>query len=186
MRGAYRADRFMKQANAVGHQLTSEELHEHQNQVVIEKDAPAVVAVNIKDPANVGSIFRICDAVKSKELILVDCPNITPEKIKRVSRSTSQKIKYQVLSSQEFIEKSTEFGNLTAVEITSKSQDLYIAVLPENTTFIIGGERHGIPENILALCSQAVHIPMFGVNSSMNVATALGITLYEWHRRFRS
>lgn len=172
--------------NATGHQLTSNELHKRQQEQATHLLAPTVIAVGVTDPVNIGSIFRICDAVKCKQIIFVDATEISIQKIKRVSRSTSEVVAYQCISTDDLVSSIDNFPTLVAIEITSKSTDVYATQLPQDVAFVIGGERYGIPERILQLCAYAVHIPMFGINSSMNVATSLGIVLYEWHRRFRT
>lgn len=165
------------------YQLTSDELHERQKQQP-DITGPIVVAVSIRDAANIGSILRVCDAISCQLVYLVDTPNADSRRIRKVSRSVNKNIKHHFVTLAEFRELSLE--PLIAIEITSDSTDLYATELPKNGMFVIGNERYGIPDEVLAMCSSAVHIPMFGVNSSMNVATSLGIVLYEWYRQVRT
>ena len=44
---------------------------------------------------------------------------------------------------------------------------------------IVGNENFGIDKDLLEWSDQKVHINMFGINSSMNVAQATGIALFE-------
>ena len=44
--------------------------------------------------------------------------------------------------------------------------------------FWFGNERTGVSQSALDLSKAAVHIDIFGNNSSLNVATALAIALY--------
>ena len=44
---------------------------------------------------------------------------------------------------------------------------------------VVGAERYGISENILNILDDCYHIEMYGQNSSMNVAQATSIALYE-------
>jgi 23S rRNA (guanosine2251-2'-O)-methyltransferase len=173
-------------SNSIGHQLSSEELHQRQQEQHIERVAPSVIVAGVADPINVGTIFRICDAVKCKQIVFVDAGDIDIQKVKRASRSTNTVVPFEFVASKQFAHSVDDFTPLVAIEITSQSSDVYRTQLPADGAFVIGSERHGIPEHILRLCTYAVHIPMFGVNSSMNVATSLGIVLYEWHRRFRA
>ncbi len=169
-----------------GHQLSGDELHQRQQQQFIDIAGPIVVAVGVADPFNIGSIFRICEAAGCKEIIFVDSTEIGALKVKRASRHASQAVPFQNVSVEDFMSMIENLPTLVAVEITSKSADVYTTHLPQDVALVVGGERYGIPEEILERCSYAVHIPMFGQNSSMNVATSLGIVLYEWHRRFRA
>ena len=44
---------------------------------------------------------------------------------------------------------------------------------------VVGSERNGIQHEILTCADSVYHIPMYGQNSSMNVAQATSIALYE-------
>jgi 23S rRNA (guanosine2251-2'-O)-methyltransferase len=48
---------------------------------------------------------------------------------------------------------------------------------------VVGHERAGLRETALDLADVVAEIPMGGVGHSLNVATALGICLYEIVRR---
>jgi 23S rRNA (guanosine2251-2'-O)-methyltransferase len=173
--------------NNAGHQLTSDQLYRRQQRIgsCDALIAPTVVAVGIKTPANVGGIFRICEAVGCHKIIFVDVPHNNPNKIEKISRHTSDRVLHKFVSLNDFKEQVGALPLLVALEITSKSSNIYFSGLEGSMTLVVGSEKHGIPPEILNLCNRAVHIPMLGINSSMNVATALGIALYEWHRQFR-
>jgi tRNA G18 (ribose-2'-O)-methylase SpoU len=68
-----------------------------------------------------------------------------------------------------------------AIEITDQSIPLHTVARTawDKVVLIVGDENFGISDGLLKLVSQTAHIPMLGVNSSMNVAQALGIALYE-------
>lgn len=69
--------------------------------------------------------------------------------------------------------------NIIALEQSDKSVDYCDADYSGSTAIIVGNEVLGISETILSLCDQVVHIPMFGIGKSLNVATATGIILYK-------
>lgn len=48
----------------------------------------------------------------------------------------------------------------------------------DGVALLVGNERAGVSQTALDLSKAAVHIDMFGNNSSLNVATALAIALY--------
>lgn len=174
-----------RKLNGAGEQLTSAELHQRQ----LEQSpapAPSLIAAGVSDIQNLGALFRIAEAVGCIELILIDSPLVDSLKLRRVSRHTAQQVPHRCLSADDFLATLTDFPPLVALEITSASTDLFCTPLPHEMALVVGAERHGIPPAILKHCQFAVHIPMFGLNSSMNVAVAAGIVLYEWHRRFRT
>ena len=49
----------------------------------------------------------------------------------------------------------------------------------ERQTFVLGAEREGLPEEILASCDEVVSIPLTDGAESLNVAAAGAIALYE-------
>jgi TrmH family RNA methyltransferase len=51
------------------------------------------------------------------------------------------------------------------------------------TTFVLGGEREGLPQEVLATCDGVATIPLTEEAESLNVATAGAIALYELSRR---
>ncbi len=57
-------------------------------------------------------------------------------------------------------------------EIKNSHHDLDIIL-------IVGNERGGVSDFLLNEAKVSIHIPMFGVNSSINVAVATGIALNQ-------
>lgn len=167
----------------VGNQLSSAALHARQQQIAASWPGPTIVAVAIRNPVNIGTIFRVADAVACRRIIFVETAPRNNRRIRRISRATLARIPHTYYSLAGFQEVVDTLPPLVALEITSRSQDLFETELPREMTLVVGGEREGIADEILRLCTVAVHIPMFGINSSMNVATALGIALYEWYRQ---
>ena len=49
--------------------------------------------------------------------------------------------------------------------------------------FVLGGEGHGLHQNVRAHCDVVVRIPMAGPIASLNVSVAAGVVLFEWRRR---
>lgn len=73
---------------------------------------------------------------------------------------------------------------LVGLEQTSHSQDLHHYQFARRTALVIGNERTGLTEELLALLDDVVEIPVWGLPFSYNVATATAMTLYEYCRQF--
>jgi TrmH family RNA methyltransferase len=54
---------------------------------------------------------------------------------------------------------------------------------PESGTFVLGGEREGVPPELLERCDVRQTIPLAEGAESLNVAAAGAIALYEAARR---
>ncbi len=141
-------------------------------------------------PMNVGSLFRLADALGVERIYLTGS-SITPPnaKIRKTSRSTEKHVDFEY--SCDPIEKTNQLVDsgykLVALEITNSSIDLdHLEVEPDDKIcLIIGSENKGVPQALLDRAHISVHIPMMGVNSSMNVATATAIAAYDLIRKLR-
>ena len=52
------------------------------------------------------------------------------------------------------------------------------------TVLVVGNERPGLADDVLALLDHVVEIPVYGLPYSYNVATAAAMALYEYCRQF--
>lgn len=139
---------------------------------------------NLMGDANIGSIFRLADAFNIEKIVFCGTPfNPENNRLKKTARSTLKNVAYEFQENPiEAIEKLKELKYAVfALEITSDSELLGSINFEEESkiVLIIGNERHGIDDSLLAIADKKVHIEMFGKNSSMNVAQATGIALYE-------
>ncbi len=173
-----------------GKQLDSKYLYKQQKKVIEDgrlKEGPVIIATNLHSPENIGGLLRIADAAGCRKVILINEEKIDfGKKIQNIARNTEKNIEIIQCDFNEFLKIKDRLHKLVAIEITDSSDNVFNTSLPDICSFVIGNERHGISENILNLCHQAVHIPMYGVNGSMNVIQALAISLFEWRRQQES
>lgn len=143
-----------------------------------------VVCDNLMSPENIGLIFRICEAMGVSSInICGESPLVSNQKLLRVSRSTTDKVKYLYYKDINNCISSLREQDYTiiALEITNSSipiQKINFTSFP-NIALIIGSESKGIQHNVLQEIDLSVFIPMYGKNSSMNVVHSLAIALYE-------
>ncbi len=134
--------------------------------------------------ANIGSLFRLADAFNIEKIILTGTPvNLNNSRLKRTARATIVNIE------NEFFENALEALNFyknkgykpLALEITEDSFSMADMNFENEQKILLvaGNERNGISKALLDRIEIKVHIDMFGRNSSMNVAQATGIALYE-------
>ncbi len=75
---------------------------------------------------------------------------------------------------------------LVGLEQTTNSRNLHGYEFSRRTALVIGNERTGLTEDILAQLDDVVEIPVWGLPYSYNVATATTMALYEYCRQFPS
>lgn len=134
---------------------------------------------------NIGSIFRICDAFGVSKILFTGEHFIFSErKINKTSRNTHKTVPFEIIKDKELLIEQLQKENfyLIAIEITDNSIPIEKLQLEDKKTMplalIIGNEISGISEKLLKISDQAVHINMYGKNSSMNVVQALSIGLF--------
>ena len=172
--------------STVGQQLEGQILYERQKVLRALQPypaAPTIIATNLEMPDNIGSVLRLADAAGSRRVIFIGTTELDLQRVHKRARNCVRFVQYDIYTPEQFLSEVTSLRPLVAVEITTASSNIFADTLPNPCAFVIGSERHGIPAAILAKCDQAVHIPVYGVNGSINVTHALGIALFEWRRQ---
>lgn len=177
----------MNKDKAAGTQLDSQTLYERQKQFRETANIPTgppIVAVGLRVPENLGMVLRLADATGASRVLFVNEAEPLQARIRKTARNADTFVPWEICDAGTFIQKHAALLQpLIAVELTTTSTNLFETELPEQCTLIVGSEQHGIPPEILRVCERAVHIPMYGVNGSMNVTHALAVALYEWRRQ---
>ena len=74
--------------------------------------------------------------------------------------------------------------SLVGLEQTTNSVSIYEFSFPRRTALVVGNERQGLTDDVLAVVDHVVEIPVYGQPLAHNVATATAIALYEYCRQF--
>lgn len=150
----------------------------------IKRQEIYIILDDVLDTYNVGSIFRLADAVGAKKVFLCGRTETPPNsRIKKASINTWQWTPWEhVPTASEAIRNlKLEIRNLNvvAVEQDPKSVpfDTFDYKLP--IALVVGNETDGCSKETLDLCDSIVELPMFGINTSLNVMVTLGIVLYK-------
>lgn len=166
-----------------GRQIRGQALFNRQ-QAQQDFTGPTIICDGLRTPENFGSILRIADATGCREIILLDSDlDLGNKKLSRLARSCDRHLDITRMSRAEFETCRQRFRHLYALEITSASHDLFETDISACDAIVTGHESGGISDDLLALCDKAIHLPMYGVNGSMNLSHALAVFLYEWRRQ---
>ena len=164
------------------------QLDHSQHKPVSKKYPLSFLAHNIDVPMNIGSLFRIADALGVEKIYLSGSSPIPPNnKIKKTSRATEKFVPFSYIENPlNLIQKLKSEGyTIISLEITSSSIDIRKLLVAdhERICLILGSENGGVCQEFLNLSDKTVHIPMLGLGSSMNVASACSIATFEITRR---
>ncbi len=147
-----------------------------------------IVADGIEAAVNVGSLFRIADAFGVEKIYLTGgSPTPPSSKLRKTSRATERWVAYEARSDAlALVHELKASGHLIAsLEITARAVDIRSVDLQfERLALIVGAENAGVSQALLDASDVALRIPMFGKNSSLNLATACGVAVFELAKRF--
>ena len=141
---------------------------------------PTIILDGLSTPDNIGSIMRLAGNIGCKRLVFTERIELNQTKINKIARNS---LKYFDIEFMTYKEIQDSFENLIAIETSSESKNIFNTILPQSSAFIVGNEKRGISENLLAHCVKHIYIPMPGNVKSLNVSHALSVGLFEWYRQ---
>lgn len=156
----------------------------NRGQVTVKKQEIYIILDNVLDTYNIGSIFRLADAVGAKKVYLCGQTPIPPNpRIKKASINTVEWVTWSYSESvvgviREIREEIPEI-QIIAIEQSPKSIQYNKFEYKLPVALIVGHETYGVSKEVLDQVDGVVEIPMFGVNISLNVMVSLAIVLYE-------
>lgn len=147
-----------------------------------------LVLPNIRSCHNVGAMFRTADACGVDKLYLVGYTATPPKpQLDKVSLGAEKWMKWEYRRDLKRLLKTLKQKGIfiVALEKTSTSKDIgnWKPESENPIALVVGNEVEGVPAEILALCDEVVHIPMYGKKESLNVSIAAGIAMYEIKRK---
>jgi tRNA (guanosine-2'-O-)-methyltransferase len=140
-----------------------------------------IVCQSVAYPVNVGSVFRIADALDAAEVVLTGITPTPPHpKIIKVGRGKDRRVPWRYVERPELaLEALRRDGYwLVALEITDSCQPYYAVDYPERVALVLGNEDHGVTRASLAMCDATIFVPMYGKGKSLNVHISLAVVGY--------
>lgn len=146
-----------------------------------KKDPFFLLAEELNDPGNLGTVIRTADACGADGVFLskgsVDLYN--PKVLRATMGSLFHIPVFQDRSLEELsVKLKQERIPLYAAHLQGKDYP-YDLDLRQSCAFLIGNEARGLSEQAAAYCEQWVKIPMPGRAESLNASVAAAVLLYE-------
>ncbi|MGC9334459.1 MAG: TrmH family RNA methyltransferase [Anaerolineae bacterium] len=141
-----------------------------------------IVCQSVAYPVNVGSVFRIGDALDVKEVILSGITPTPPNpKISKIARDKDRRVPWRYVERPEAaLQELRQAGFwIGALEITEDCQPYFSVDYPQRVALVLGNEDHGVTRACLALCDAALYVPMYGKGRSLNVHVSLAVVGYH-------
>lgn len=141
-----------------------------------------IIAHNIRSGENVGSLFRIADALGVAKIWITGyTPAPGHNKLAKTALGAEKFVPFEVaLNVEEVIRdlKTREF-RILGLELDPKAVSLAEYRRPsEHIGLLLGNEVEGILPYLRDACDDMVYIPQKGIKESLNVSVAAGIACY--------
>ena len=150
----------------------------------IKKNPIYFVLDRIIDTYNIGSLFRLADAVAIEKMYLCGKMDYPPSsRIHKAAVGTEEWVSWEKTNSTtETLKRLRAMGvQILVVEQNREAisyKDLN-SVVRVPLAIVVGNETNGISKEVLDLADIIVELPMFGVNKSFNVWGSAAVITYK-------
>ena len=133
-----------------------------------------------------GALIRLADNIGANEVCFLGREEEHRlGKVRRAAASSRDNIHWYFSEESDLHKIVPKGKTIVAIETADNAICIYDTQLPENLAFIVGGESHGLSEDLLSQCDMVVYIPVPGPTRSLNVSHAAAVALFEWQRQMR-
>lgn len=158
----------------------------YQNAVDLDLSAGSalLIADSIANPDNLGMVLRTAESAAVDSVVFIG-EGASPfhKNCVRAARGAVGRSSLAYCESPEVYFRQLIAAGFEILGATARAnKNLYDFELAAPLALVVGNENEGIREEILELCTNLVKIPMAPGQSSLNVAVATGIILYELAR----
>jgi tRNA G18 (ribose-2'-O)-methylase SpoU len=149
----------------------------------------AVLLDNVRSMYNVGAFFRAADGANLEKVFLCGISAHPPKRgISKTALGAEEVVAWEHdWDAMKVAERLHGNGyEIAAIETSPNSIDLFEWQPKFPVCVAFGNEVDGLRHDLLAIADAHVRIPMLGKKTSLNVATAAGIVVYELLRKYRA
>lgn len=150
--------------------------------VLSDRPRLLAVAVQAREPGNVGTLIRCADAMGADALVLLG-DSVDPHNGKCVRASAGSFFHLPIVRERDIDAglaalRGVGLQVLATAADGELSLDDAASVLAQPTAWLFGNEAHGLPREVAAIADHRVAIPIRGRAESLNLAAASAICLY--------
>lgn len=134
----------------------------------------------VRDPGNLGTILRTCDATAVRGVVLIGqtCDPFSVEAV-RATMGSLFHVPVVRCSERAFLD---HMGHMQAALLGTHldaSVDYRECDYRQPLVLLMGNEQQGLSPGLAACCDRTVRIPMVGRADSLNLAVSTGLMIYE-------
>jgi 23S rRNA (guanosine2251-2'-O)-methyltransferase len=144
-----------------------------------------VLLDGVEDPHNLGAIVRTAHAAGANAILIPErrAAGLTETVAKAAAGALEHLPVARIGNVSQALEDLKKRG-FWIYGVDERGEQLYSDIdYARPTVFALGGEGHGLHQQVRKHCDVVVRIPMAGAISSLNVSVAAGVVLFEWRRK---
>lgn len=140
-----------------------------------------VVCAPLRSHVNLSHIVRTCGCFGIARVIATGTPRLD----EKIARDGAERVVLEVHRSlPPVLDRLRADGyELVGLEQATGSERLFSFTFAPRTALVVGNERTGLEEDVLARLDRVAEIPMAGMPHSLNAATSASIAIYEYCRQ---
>lgn len=140
-----------------------------------------VVAHDVRSLANVGTLFRTCDAAGVSELVLSGITGTPPDKrIDKVALDAVEMVPWRAARTMEDLDAVFRDRYVVVLEQHERAVAMHELKLPDDRDIVLVAceELFGATSEVVERADALLELPMRGRKDSLNVGVAAGIAMY--------
>lgn len=150
----------------------------------IKRNPIYLVLDNVIDTYNIGSMFRLADAIAAEKLYICGATEYPPNsRIHKAAVGTEEWVPWEYNSSTVRTIELLKKQGVQIIAVEQDPQSIGYSLIANHLKFpvaiIVGNETEGISREVLDLADLIVELPMFGVNISLNVWGSAAVIAYK-------
>lgn len=150
----------------------------------IKRNPIYFVLDGVLDTYNIGSMFRLADAVAAEKLYICGDVEYPPNsRIHKAAIGTEEWVPWEHNISTINVIKDLKQKGVQIISVEQSANSIPYSLLPMSLKFpcaiVVGHETTGVSQDVLDASDIIVEFPMFGVNKSLNVWGTAAITAYK-------
>ena len=158
---------------------------ENLNPKKIKKNYLSIVLENIKDPGNIGTIFRTAESFGISHCFLLgETANPYSMEVIRASTGASFSLGFSLISMMDLLGWIKK-NNINVIGTSPTSSVLHENFMWKTPLLLaIGNEKNGLTDILKSNCNQVLKISTKGKTKSLNAAIASGIFMESIYRKY--
>ncbi len=149
-----------------------------------KKNPIYLILDNVLDTYNIGSLFRLADAIGATKLFICGQTEYPPSsRIHKAAVGTEEWVHWEKIENTTNIVTKLKKEGVQIVAVEQDERSIPYSILPMKLKFpcaiVVGNETEGISKEVLDLADVIIELPMFGVNKSFNVWGSAAVASYK-------